>query len=692
MGREVELPLPLAWLRDGVQDCIDGSDEADIWPTCGEGTTLRHVTNSSTCENVFLCRWDDPGYVELHKLCDGVEICGNKNKICSVFRGFRQFSTTVRTTDRGLVKQLSLCLDGLENVVLLTGIPCSSDSFIFPDHEYFGVETKTTVSLPNGRSDCDHMFGELYLYTSCTDKCINSTCPLKTLPKYEVCPEQYPNRIGTIANHNYLVFFTKSYGDLYTNRYFVCENERRCIDYSQVCDLVDDCGDDSDEKWCTNHFKCKSSGHYITKTKMCDGNLDCLDLSDECNDHCSKQILANIHLKRLSWAIGSLAVFANLIIIAKSIGTLKNCRTSVALVNKSLIILISSGDLLVGLYLFIIAILDGIIFEKDYCLQEIAWKTSVKCSLIGAFSTIGSQISLFSMTGLSIIRISGIWNKMKIPGEITALKLFQVVMGMLAIVIASFAIAVTPIIERLEDFFVDGVHFAEKLEIFIGTPDKQHILASIEAYHGRMKETTLSWNMTIKMVREMFSHQSEYVDYTNEVKKVGFYGDDGVCLFKYFVKDNDPQREFVWTILSINFACFFFISISYLLIGTISYRSSKSLSSSQENPQVSQRNRKMNRKIAIIISTDFICWMPFIVICILHTTETLDATPWYSFFSMIILPINSVINPFLYDDIIIETLRVSFLRLSSRMSVFLQIIRKRSSSVQPEVLNLERIG
>ena len=528
-------------------------------------------------------------------------------------------------------------------------------------------------------------FGELYLYNSCNNMCANSTCPLKNIPRYEVCTEQYPNRIGTIANNTYLAFFTKSRGNIYTNRHFVCDNKIRCIDYSQVCDLINDCGDASDEIMCTNHYRCKLSGYFIPKTSMCDGKFDCLDMSDECNVHCSKQILENYSLKALSWVIGFLSVFANLIIIVKNVGTLKNCRTSVAFVNKSLIILISLGDLLVGFYLFIIAIFDGIFFKKDYCLQEIAWKTSLRCSLIGAMSTIGSQVSLFSMAGLSIVRMHGISNTMRIPGEINTLKSLQVVIGMIAIVSVSAVIAITPIIERFEDFFVNGIKFAEKLKVFIGTPNRQQMLGVIEAYHGRMKGTDLSWNMIITMVQSMFSHHPDYEDHTRVVEKVGFYGNDGVCLFKYFVKDSDPQRHFVWTILAVNFNCFFFISISYILIGMISRRSSRSLTNSHENQQVSQRNRKMNQKIAIIICTDFLCWMPFIVICVLHSVEAIDATPWYSFFSMIILPINSVINPFLYDDVVTESIKVSILRLSSKISSFHQTAQEEVSSVQAQM-------
>ena len=220
-------------------------------------------------------------------------------------------------------------------------------------------------------------------------------------------------------------------------------------------------------------------------------------------------------------------------------------------------------------------------------------------------------------------------------------KSLQVAAAMLSLVVASAAIAVIPVIKKFEDFFVNGVKFLDELKIFIGTPNKEKVFDVIGAYYGRTKEATLKWDLIIRMVRNMFTH--DYEDHIERVAKVDFFGNDGVCLFKYFVQNDDPQRSFVWGILALNFICFLFISLSYLLIGITSRRSSKSVAGSN-NRQMNKRNRRMDQKIAIIIVTDFLCWIPFIVICVLHSVGILDATPWYSLFSMVILPINSVIR------------------------------------------------
>ena len=48
---------------------------------------------------------------------------------------------------------------------------------------------------------------------------------------------------------------------------------------------------------------------------------------------------------------------------------------------------------------------------------------------------------------------------------------------------------------------------------------------------------------------------------------VHFYGNDGVCIFKYLVRTDDPQWVFSSSVLLMNCLCFLFISISYILIG-----------------------------------------------------------------------------------------------------------------------------
>ena len=508
-GKASELPLPLSWLHDGVEDCLDGSDEKEGWLTCGVGRTSRFVGDNSSCDNVLLSRREDQSYVTLEQLCDGRETRGNEQKMCDKAHERMSLSKEVLTTNRGISKHLSFCIKGLSSIQNQV-YSCTNTGFIFPDHKFFGVE-RTTIHLPNTTQNCSHLYGEQYVYTSCTERCGNSSCPLTNIPKYESCPTQYPNRVGTLVNNEYITFFKKSFYNVYVNNFFVCSNKVKCVDYAQVCDLVDDCGDGSDEEHCTNHFQCRdnngsSTGQYIPVTKQCDGKIDCLDQSDECNEKCTRRILDNIHIRRLSWIIGMSSVTANTVMIVRTAISLKQSRTSVALINKSLILGISTGDLLVGSYLLGITVLDAAIYGTTYCLKQPSWLTSLSCSILGVLSTLGSQISLLSMTGLSIVRVHGIWNSMRVPGEINIRRVLLISLGMMLILISSVSIATIPIVQVFKDFFVNGIHYEAAMKLFVGFPGKERHFRVLEQYYGRMKNRTLTWDQIDDMVGRMFSH------------------------------------------------------------------------------------------------------------------------------------------------------------------------------------------
>ena len=85
----------------------------------------------------------------------------------------------------------------------------------------------------------------------------------------------------------------------------------------------------------------------------------------------------------------------------------------------------------------------------------------------------------------------------------------------------------------------------------------------------------------------------------------------------------------------------------YILIGFITANSKTSAASSNESKI---RDRKLQRKVSITIITDFIYWVPCIVTCLLHFSGTIDAPEYYTLFSIVVLPINSSINPLIYGS------------------------------------------
>ena len=678
-GIDKEMSLPLEWRRDGMVDCINGGDEnQDEWKQCGNETkkTLRWIHNKKgDCSDVFLCSKGNTTFVSLDIVCDGVESCGVslENDICRISRDFSNIRRIPLVSDRVAI----LCTE-------TDSKECERKDFIGPAGPTFGVSK--TLKVPKTKVDCNGLFGELYVYLSCMDLCIDSTCPLSDTPvKYDDCPGQYPERVYSLANNKNLTFVTKSDTREYQSNKFQCKNSR-CVDYSQVCDLTNDCGDMSDEINCTNHVRCLNDpNHLISLDQQCDGIFDCFDLSDECNLKCDKQILEHWFLKAICWIMGVLATIFNSVLMVQTVSSFRAIETGNMLQTKVLVTVIAVGDLLNGVYLVVMSIYDSFVLGRDYCTHQAEWLSGRTCAMLGVISTVGSQLSLFAMTVLSLTRVIGLTCSSMTAPSVVNKKIKVKIVALVTVILAlSAAVALVPLAPSLEDYFVEGLYYEPENQVFVGFPNKEKHVKVLRVYESDPAlPMNMKWSLIHEKVKEMFTNDYKTLSW----KTIHFYGNDGVCLFKFFVRSDDARRSrqtldikkgvldyvdfqgnlMLWIMLVINFTCFMVMTVSYVLI-TIQTWKSSSESGQNKNVDAVRQNKKVQLRITLIIATDFFCWVPFIIVCVLHNLQLIDATKWYTYFAMIVLPINSVINPLIYDNTVTGLFGTFFKRAGSLLN------------------------
>ena len=661
-----KLPILIDWVLDSIVDCENGEDEnPDLWKTCqyqiGKNQTIKHYTFKSriyACNITYNCE-SESKLVDITKICDGNEKndCSlgsqnniNKETICRVTRNKDNMIVKAMTNigRDEVYKYITPCLPGIARLG-----DCK---------EYILEESYGTIPIkiiaPRTRSvRCRNNFGEIYVYAACLGLCLEDgiTCPLDI---FEVdfsasCAEM--DRILTLTKDNKLTFVkeqNKAGGSAFVNReLFSCGNGR-CVDYSEVCDLINNCGDNSDEKHCNNHFSCDDEKReIILASQWCDGIVHCSNSKDECSSECPKQndkrLITSVYLQTFAWFFGVSTILLNAIVLIRNAMKLyiKTDLVKTKLVVTILISLVAFGDFLLGLYMVLISI-ENVRINNEYCKKENEWLTSSRCEFYGVISTFGSQLSIGAITAVSLYRAMAMRKIRPSRGVRPHSKRFllQLVIMVSFIALVSFLIAVLPVIPILRDKYFYNGYYIPATTLYL-SPKKNEDYAKLLnlAFPGTPTTENSADSNTIKnLLHKMFLFPKDEKDEVLEFSTLGFYGSSGSCIFKYFVDSKDPQRAYSWAVLGFNFVCMVVVALSYVSVHLVSQRSAARVGTSK-------RFGALQRKISLIIVSDFICWISFILVCVLHYTNTINATPHYSFFSIVVLPMNSFINPLLYD-------------------------------------------
>ena len=450
------------------------------------------------------------------------------------------------------------------------------------------------------------------------------------------------------------------------------EGYRRCdqaiqssplIEFLRWCDTIEDCVGGLDEVACSSDqtFNCemKKPGYkqYIYDSQVCDDVTDCPNSADECNDdaRCSNDETRNIikgSYRPVAGIIGVTALIINTVSIINYFVQMNKGISANSYINQTFVGLISLGDLLIGLYM-ILTLAATLSFGDQYCPERWKWLSSWKCSALGVLSTTGTMLSMLSMTALSVFRMHSLKSMIRL-GTMNWKKKLLLWSFCLSVFVVSLMIGVAPLLKA--DYFVNGL-FLETSPIFPDLVTRTDIDTTI-GYYGNASVASSSWTSYVKSMGDLYLHDLEIVQtYPSSFKgeTVGFYGNQGVCLFKYFVRSEDPQVAYSLTILGLSCTCFIIMTICYIFIFLYATASSRGAGATE----VQHRSMvRLQRKVSLIIITDFMTWIPFIIIALLHYAETIDGSKYYDVSSILLIPINSVVNPIIYNgDSFIDFIR-----------------------------------
>ncbi|XP_038060085.1 G-protein coupled receptor GRL101-like [Patiria miniata] len=343
---------------------------------------------------------------------------------------------------------------------------------------------------------------------------------------------------------------------------------------------------------------------FVDNHRMCcffPENVECKTLKPEPVLFMCGELMPRVVLKVFMWILGVSALVGNIFVM------MWRCREKTEgkasrIVQSFLVFNLAVSDALMGLYMLIIAGAD-VYFGKRYFELSDEWRASVPCRIASMISIVASEASVFFLTFISIDRFVAI--VFPFSTHRVRPKKARIIAG--CIWIGTSVIALVPtILATDEQSDIYGLS-----DVCIGLP--------------------LRTKVTEYEIREHTVEARGMSDLT-----VGIPVPAGTRPSWFFS---------IVLFLGVNLLCFCVIMACYIAIFVNVSRSVKKVRRHKgQDDEV-----RMAIKMAAIVSTDFICWIPVIITGILAQARVVEIpTEAYAWIVVFVLPINSSLNPYLY--------------------------------------------
>ena len=442
------------------------------------------------------------------------------------------------------------------------------------------------------------------------------------------------------------------------NRFYCGSGNIKNIESSKVCDFTSDCMEANDELNCSNsHFYCKSKKPlYIRRYKVRDGVIDCSDGSDECSsDFFTNTIFSSEDfmikhncLQGMVWVMALFAILGNCITCVKTVFVLKHVMikqkqlTKIAIAYNLLILNLAVADFLMGIFLLCIGI-QNVKTKGSYCYHDRSWRSGTQCEVLGVISFLSSEVSIVTLAFLATYRLYCVLK----PIQCRNLKIRFVLLSIVIAWVMAFIISFLPLSNFLQNYFLSHVWIKSNPYFTNDVVSKESLFSfcktllvyklpahpdvSKSYYCGR-------WENLIKSLEKV-----KLLEKVNGT--FGYYSAHSTCLPKIFVTTQDLSWEFSIGVTAFNFCVCIYISCVYTFL--VKKRSKLGRVSTSANRQTVN----FQKRIALLIGTNFVCWVPVCVIAFLRFVGFSISDSVYSFAAIILLPINSAVNPFFSNNL-----------------------------------------
>ena len=364
----------------------------------------------------------------------------------------------------------------------------------------------------------------------------------------------------------------------------------------------------------TDSFKfCCLMNHQIPSDK-------CLPLPDEISD--CEDLLSSVPQRTCIWIAGGIACVGNLIVIIwRYRDRLGQKEREVEQINSTLLLSLACSDLLMGIYLIIIALVDSW-YRGRYIENADKWRESPLCNLCGFLSTVSSSVSVMTLVFIAHNRFIEICRPFSMPNKFTLGYTHRLIQmsWITALIVATLPLLIWPY------------------------------------FQGK------------------------------------FYARSGVCL-AFHITDHRAAGWLYSILVSpcFNLVAFLFIFKCYIRIYLeISKHTTRTretfIQEQQQSSGLSNESMSANHhiKILLIVLVHFVAFSPPIIIVFISLAGYTPPAALYSWIAVLVLPVNSAINPMIYTiPNIRQTIKLLIKNYRARKSGSVGVLARQRYSNNP---------
>ena len=310
-------------------------------------------------------------------------------------------------------------------------------------------------------------------------------------------------------------------------------------------------------------------------------------------------------LKFFMWLLGFSALLCNVLVIVRQ--WRQKQKSKIQLVQRLIIMNLAVSDFLMGLYMIILTSAD-IHFDSFFPLHSEDWRGSATCKLANILSVTSSEASIFFVTLISVERALVVlfpFQQYKI-GQRT----FATIIAVMWVVAILFGVVPT---------MLSDSKFYEVSQVCIGLP-----LVRQDLYTEHNVTYKTDWEQTVH----------------------GRNGSESLSSITTITGSASWMHFSIAIFLGLNFICCVIIFLCYFMIFLSVTKTAHHIGRFKETHT---DEVEMATRMALVVLTDFFCWMPIIIMGILVQTDAYTLSPTvYAWIVTFLLPINSAVNPFLY--------------------------------------------